>query len=344
LLRFRKPTRSSFEFAAKAGVATALSISLAHLLGLQDAYWAGISAVVATAGTLGASVGAAISRITATVVGLIVGLGALALPVTGTIASGLTVFVALLILPVLSLDAGARLGAATTLLVTAIPGDQAVGDALARGANVPLGCAVAVVVGLVVFPRRAAAGLRVDLRTDVERAGELARSALLAYVGGAADEAMPRRLAALTRASSARAVALRDAAREPSERGERGQLLQRQVAAVDSLVDHVGSLVGAASEGADDTAPSLIGSELRAAADSLADAADAVATPSADGAPERSLARADGALSAVDVAFAAVRARRATTEFSTDELTRLLSVIQCLHAASSALSDLAPER
>lgn len=193
-------------------------------------------------------------------------------------------------------------------------------------------------------PRRAAAGLRADLRTDVERAGELARSALLAYVGGSPDEAIPRRLAALTRASSARPVALGDAAREPSERGERGQLLQRQVAAVDSLVDHVRSLVGTAGDGADDTAPSLIGSELQDAANSLADAADAVAARSTDGGLERSLARADGALSAVDAAFARARARRATAEFSTDELTRLLSVIQCLHAASSALSDLAPER
>jgi uncharacterized membrane protein YgaE (UPF0421/DUF939 family) len=343
LPRIHRPTRASIEFAAKAGVATAVSISLGHLLGLQSAYWAGISAVVATAGTLGASLGAAISRITATVVGLIVGLGALALPASGTIVSGLTVFVALLVLPALSLEAGARLGAASTLLVTAIPGDQAVGDALARGVNVPLGCAVAVVVGVVLLPRRAAKGLRADLRTDVERAGALARSALVGYVDGAADADLPHRLGELARASSTRAVALRDAAREPSERGERGVRLPYQVAAVDALVQHVGSLVAVTTEARHDRVQSLLRTELHDAADGLNEAAGAIASAASDDMLEWRLGHADGAVSTVDAAFADVRARRATVGYSTGELTRLLSVIQSLHAAASALTDLGHE-
>jgi uncharacterized membrane protein YgaE (UPF0421/DUF939 family) len=166
--RVRRPTRSSLEFAIKAGFAAALAIWVGDRIGLEDSYWAGISAVVATAGTLGATVGAAISRISATVVGLLIGLAAVALPVRGILAAGTTVFVALVVLAALSLDAGARLGAATTLIVTAIPGHNAVTDALARGANVPLGCALAIGVGLVFLPRRAAERLRSDLRADVE--------------------------------------------------------------------------------------------------------------------------------------------------------------------------------
>jgi uncharacterized membrane protein YgaE (UPF0421/DUF939 family) len=154
--RLRRPTRSSLEFAAKAAVATTLAIWLGQRIGLSDSYWAGVSAVVATAGTLGASLGAAVSRISATVVGLLIGLAVFALPVSGVLVSGATVFVALTVLPALSLDAGARLGAGSTLIVTALPGHSAVGDALARGANVPLGCAIAVVVGLVLMPHRAA--------------------------------------------------------------------------------------------------------------------------------------------------------------------------------------------
>jgi uncharacterized membrane protein YccC len=133
--RLRRPTRSSLEFAAKAAVATAIAIWLGNRIGLHDSYWAGVSAVVATAGTLGASLGAAVSRISATLVGLAIGLAAFALPVSGVLAAGATIFVALTVLPALSLDAGARLGAGSTLIVTALPGHGAISDALARGAN-----------------------------------------------------------------------------------------------------------------------------------------------------------------------------------------------------------------
>jgi hypothetical protein len=43
---------------------------------------------------------------------------------------------------------------------------------------------------------------------------------------------------------------------------------------------------------------------------------------------------------AVDAAFAGARARRATTELSTAELTRLMSVIRTLHSAASVLSEI----
>ncbi len=237
--RLRRPTRSSLEFAAKAAVATAIAIWLGNRIGLHDSYWAGVSAVVATAGTLGASLGAAVSRISATLVGLAIGLAAFALPVSGVLVAGATIFVALTVLPALSLDAGARLGAGSTLIVTALPDHSAISDALARGANVPLGCAVAVAVGLVLLPHRAAEHLRTGLADDIERAGELIRSALQAYLGSAVAVDLPDRVGELTRASSAHAAALRDAAREPGERGARLQRLQRHVAAVGELVDQV---------------------------------------------------------------------------------------------------------
>ena len=337
----RGPNRSSFEFAAKAAVSTTLAIWLGQRIGLSQSYWAGISAVVATAGTLGASLGAAFSRISATVVGLLIGLAAFAMPVSGVLVSGATVFVALAVLPALSLDAGARLGAASTLIVTALPAHSAVGDALARGANVPLGCTVAVVVGLVLLPHRAADRLRAGLRMDIACAGELVRSAVLAYLGAGVADDLPGRLEELARTSSAHAAVLRDAAREPGERGERLERLTRRVEAVRALVDEVGSVVGAAIQAGDDTAYALVATELEAAARSLADAAHAVASPSQDGEPEGSLQGADGALSDLDRAFAGVRDRRATVDYRTDDVTRLLSVMRSVHAAGSALRDLA---
>jgi uncharacterized membrane protein YccC len=341
LRRLRRPTRSSVELAVKAGVATSLAMWLSERLGLRDSYWAGISAVVATSGTLGASLGASISRITATVVGLLVGLVAFALPVSGTIVSGAAVVVALIALPALSLDTGARLGAATTLIVTAIPGANAVGDALQRGANVPLGCAVAVVVGLVLLPHRAGQRLRAELRDDLEQAGALARSALSAYVGVAAADDLQQRLDAVARATSAHRAALRDATREPGERGSSILWLEHDVDLVEAVVEDVGALVAAVHESDDDSAPALFRAELQHVAEAFAEASAALAASSSPGAAEPSVLRLKRALSDLDATFAADRERRATVEFSTGELARLLSVIRALHGAASALSRLA---
>ncbi len=313
---------------------------MGNRIGLQASYWGGISAVIATAGTLGGSLGAAVSRITATVVGLLVGLVAVALPVSGVLVAAAAVFAALVIQAALSLDTGAKLGAATTLILTAIPGDSALSDALARGANVPLGCALAVGIGLVVFPDRAGRRLRAGLRSDFTSAGMLACSALLTYVSeGVSDDLSPR-LTDLIRTSSAHTAELRDAGHEPSEHGERLHRLERAVGALDALVDHVGSLVGLVLGGVDDRAPGLVRSELRSAGAAFAEAASAVAVSLGEGGSDKSLGHVRSAVVAVDTAFAGARARRATTGFSTAELTRLMSVIRILHDAASVLSGL----
>jgi uncharacterized membrane protein YgaE (UPF0421/DUF939 family) len=320
-------------------VSAGLAIWLGNLLGLKDSYWGGISAVVATAGTLGASVEAALSRIGATIVGLLLGLAALALPVSGTVVAAVTVFVALVVLPALSLDTGARLGAATTLIVTAIPGHNAVSDALARGANIPLGCAIAVGVGLVFFPHRAVEALRAQVTRDVRRSGELARNALIAYVDKTSLDELPAALEALVSSAAARAAALREAAREPGSRGGRLLVLEQRVAAVEALVDHVRSLVRVVEEADHDRAPSAVERQLHDTATGLADATRAFG--SGESAFARDLGRLHGALSALDTALADARARRATAELGTDELVRLFSAVRLLHASGSTLSRLA---
>lgn len=241
-------------------------------------------------------------------------------------------------MPVLSLDAGTRLGAASTLIVTALPAHSAVGDALARGATVPLGCAVAVVVGLVVVPHRAAAHLRSALRSDVGLGGELARSALLSYVGVCPADDLAHRLAELKAASASHATALRDATSEPGERGERLLRLQARVAAVDRLVEHVGALVDAVSQAAEDRSPSLVRGELPAVAEHIGEAARVAAEPSDVSSLRERLSRVREALAEVDAEFANVRRRRATVDFSTDEVTRLLTVLRLTHEMASALS------
>jgi hypothetical protein len=96
-----------------------------------------------------------------------------------------------------------------------------------------------------------------------------------------------------------------------------------------------------AAQAGEDRAHSLVRDELDAAAKALAAAAHSVAAPSETGGREGSLRSTGRALSDLDSAFAGARGRRATVDYSTDEITRLLAVIRSVHAAGAALSDLA---
>src|ERR1700704_2360395 len=137
-------------------------------------------------------------------------------------------------------------------------------------------------LGLFCCPTAPPSGCAATCEPTSKRAGALTRPALLAYLGASAED-LPHRLEELTRTSAAHATALRDAAREPRERGERLLLLQRQGAAVEALVAHVGSLVGIIMQAVDDAAPSLVGSELQDVAVAFAEATRAVAAPPPDG-------------------------------------------------------------
>jgi uncharacterized membrane protein YccC len=325
------------EFAFKAAVATTLAIWLGDRIGLSDSYWAGISAVVASAGTIGASLGAAISRISATLVGLALGLVPVALGAKGVLVSGATVFVALVVLAALSLDAGARLGAATTLIVTAIPGENAVSDALNRGLNVPLGCAVAVAVGAILWPRRATDQLEDQIRREVRAAGELTLAAIRAYVGSAKTEHLLTGLGELERHAPRRKAGLVDAAREPAFHNDRLEMLREQAGVVGELVDSVAPLVRVCASGPGPVNTHLLDAELESAADRVVRTTRAIADSAGEDELERGVTSLSGACVALDGAFARARARRATVNVSTDEIARMLSVVRGVHQVSTAL-------
>ncbi len=307
-------------------------------LSLSDPYWAGISAVIASAGTLGASLSASISRVSATIVGLIVGIGVVALPVGGVLISGLAVFVALVAMAMLSLDTGARLGAATTLIVTATPHSSAVTTALTRGANVPLGCAVAVAVGLVLWPHRAADQLRSALPADAQRAGALIQSALLRYFGAGTGDELMTETGKLTRRKAERAALLRDAAREPALAGDRLRDLRRDEAILGELIDATASLVPTCMEGPGDGGSTLLQTELGNVAAAIAATTRAVGRDRDADRLRDSLARLKSTCSELDAAFARARASRSTAALRTAELGQLLSVIRGVHRVSSALA------
>jgi uncharacterized membrane protein YccC len=334
--RLRRPTVAELQVALRAAVSAGLSIVVADALGLKDSYWAAISAVVATGPTVGASLGAALTRIAATVAGLLVGLAAFAVAGDGTLVAAVAVFAALLVLPAVSLDAGVRLGAATTLIVTAIPGDAFV-DALERGANVPLGCALAVAVGLLLWPARAAERLRRTVTQDVEDAGALAQRALDAYAGGVGGNGIREQAASLAARERAWPQLLRDAMREPGGATDAA----RTTAAARRLLDDLDSLVVVVEESDGDRAPELLREDVVALGAAIAAAASAYGDARAAGF-STAVARARDASDRLASSFSAVRERRGTTAYETDEVVRLLTVIHASRALVRSLGELRP--
>jgi hypothetical protein len=111
------------------------------------------------------------------------------------------------------------------------------------------------------------------------------------------------------------------------------------VSAAANLVDQAASVVVSARHADEDRSHTLVADELKTAAKALAGAANAVASPSREGEPQRGVQLARQSLADLDSAFAGVRDRRAT--YATEDVTRLLSVIRSLHVAAAALYDLA---
>jgi uncharacterized membrane protein YgaE (UPF0421/DUF939 family) len=279
-------------------------------------------------------------RIAATIVGLLVGLASVALSAHGVLVAGATVLIALVVLFELSLDAGARLGAATTLIVTSAPGSNAVSTALARGANVPLGCAVAVAVGMVFVGHRAGDRLRSDLRRDVADAGTLAATALSTWDDRREPQDLRQPLAALVASRPTRAAALRDAAREPSERRDRLSTLTRQVDSTDRLINATAALVDLAAESNSDRAPRLFALKLNRVGDALAATAEAFSASAPDGIIRMTQAGLIAALSELDRGYSAARERRSLAQLPDAEVVRMLSLIRAVHAAADALDSL----
>jgi uncharacterized membrane protein YccC len=327
----KRPDRAVVMTAVRAGAGAGLATWLADVAGIPDAYWAGISAIVVAAPTVGANLGAALARVAATFAGLALGLAAHAAGGTGPLAAGIVAAVALVALPAAGLGSGARLGAATTLLVTVAGGSDDLGVAAARGLAIPLGCGVAILLGLVVLPTRAGTGLRRRLGADVAACGALVRDAVTAYAGAVgATPDLDSRLRSLRLSRRAHIALLGDAAHELGEDTER---LYASMASAARLVDATADLVAIAREGGGDAAPAAATEQLVA----VAEAVEAAAGAYAGGAAPARIDRLDVALTELDASLERTRAAHGLIGYPTAEVIRLLAAVRALHSAAAAL-------
>ncbi len=338
----RVPPRLSIEFAIKAGVATIAAVGLSRWIGLNSPYWAGISAVVATAGSIGASINASITRIVATLIALVIAIGVVLLPIDGLLLAGLTVTLTLLVMSSLRLDAGARLAGASTLLLTAIPQDNALATAIGRGLNVPLGCVVAVLVGAVLFPHRAVNQLKIGLTEDLIGCFRLTCDAIEQWLESTLEPDLEERLHALLADVTRRDAIYTEATFEPGGVGRRSTNFSHALELTKRVSRVTRSLVLVAVRGSDDTAQRLLEPEFRLVTSTLHQLISETGDSDWSNTPalaQRIHERLQPALDALDAGFRELRENRSTAPYSDRDIEHLLHAMWCIHAFDEAFAD-----
>lgn len=342
MFSLRVPNRAAIEFALKAGIATIVSVGLSRWIGLNSPYWAGISAVVATAGSLGASINASITRIVATLIALAIAVLVVLLPIDGLVLAGVTVTFTLLVMSALRLDAGARLAGASTLLLTAVPQDDPLSVALGRGLNVPLGCLVAVAVGLVVFPRRAVTRLRIGMTEDFVATLRITADALDQWIDGTASSDLETRLEALLADVATRDATYTEASFEPGGTGRQAESLSSALDLTTRLSRICRSIVIVVTRAESDSIQRLLEPEIRGVLDALHGAVGTVdeglwrdTATFSDAIAER----LRPSVNDLDIGFRRLRAERATAPFSDAEVEHLLHAIWCVHRFCEAFEE-----
>ena len=336
------PNRAAVEFAIKAGLATIISVGLSRWFGLNSPYWAGISAVVATAGSLGASISASITRIVATIIALAIAVLVVLLPIDGLLVAGITVTITLLLMAALRLDAGARLAGASTLLLTAVPQGDPLSVAIGRGLNVPLGCLVAVAVGLVVFPRRAVTRLRAGMTEDLIATFRISADALDHWLDPSTSADLEPRLDALLADVATRDAIYTEASFEPGGTGRRAENLAGALALTTRLSRICRSIVIVVTQSEGDAIQRLLEPQIRGVIESLHSIVAAVDdslwldTP-AFAARVTDLLRSS--IEELDDGFRHLRVERATAPFSDAQVEHLLHTIWCIHRFAEAIEE-----
>lgn len=338
----KRPSRANLEFAIKAGIATILSVGISRWIGLSSPYWAGVSAVVATAGSIGATISASVTRIIATLIALLIAVGVVLLPVDGLLIAGLTVTVTLIVMSSLRLDAGARLAGASTLLLTAIPQGDPLSTAIGRGLNVPLGCVVAVAVGALIFPRRAVNALRIGLTEDLIGSFRLSCDALEQWLDSTVEPDLNERLHSLLTDVAKRGAVYTESTFEPGGRGRHARNLAHAVELTKRTSRVARSIVLVAVGGASDTAQRLLETEFRSVITTLHGAISEVDDSYWTDTPALAQRLHELLLPAIenlDSGFRALRERQATTAFGDRDVEHLLHAMWCIHALDEAFID-----
>ncbi len=151
-------------------VASLLTFGIAHVLGLAQSYWAVLTAVIVMQASVGGAIQATVERLLGSLGGAVWGV-AVCLTVPHGEFTGLALALALAVAPLAvatAFNPAWRIAPVTAIILLLTPTSQAQGPvaaAVQRMMEVGLGSVVAVIVALLLAPRRAA----VDLTDAAEK-------------------------------------------------------------------------------------------------------------------------------------------------------------------------------
>jgi uncharacterized membrane protein YccC len=168
--------------AAKTAVAAGLCWWIAKLFGLNDGYWAAISAIIVLQSNFGATVSASRDRILGTLIGALLGF---AFTQVGTLPWNfiLAVLAAVIVCGLLGLRSSSRLAGVTISIVMLVKTGSHWTLALDRVLEVFVGIGVAVAISTLVFPDRARLRLRDGLAQEFLVLGEFFEAILKGFRG-----------------------------------------------------------------------------------------------------------------------------------------------------------------
>nr|WP_320134024.1 FUSC family protein [uncultured Holophaga sp.] len=322
---------SDARLGARLAVVAVAAMLVARLMGLHAFYWAGISALIVSAGSPGGSLVAGMKRSGATLVGLGVGVAMVRLLGHSFLAAGVAIALAILISQGVGLKSAARVAALTTLFPISVVMEgqglqQSLATSFSRAENVLIGCAVTMVLDWLLWPERPGAKLRRRLELDALDACRQSAELLLAYVGLSGLPVAGSFQAALA-AQGERSALLNAAMAEPEE-GERtraGYLARAEV--VQRLSEQrqvLGEIVPAALG---DRVQGLLREPLAGFARALA----------AWGGPGSGVQALETARKELDLAYQEIRGERGTLAHPVEEVFRFLGAIQACHGLEAAL-------
>jgi uncharacterized membrane protein YccC len=336
------PWRHAF----KTGVAAAVALLVTRALGFErHGTWAVFTAVIVMQSNLGASFAASWQRLLGTTLGAGVGFAAAFLPWTGPVPMGLAVTGAVALCSALRLHESIRVAGVTAALVVlgdaTDPDRPRWGVGLERFAEVVLGIVIALIVGVAVFPSRAAHNLREGLAASLRACGPFYAVLTEIWFSGAAE--VPDVSAARTAIRETRRKnvdLLRDLRREPAGLAglaEADRALPDLTERVETIQERLFVLEHIVIEARHDACYRAMQPALSALRGVTAGSFAEVAAALSAGRPAPDPAPLQSAVSAAQAEYARLRAAGAGQSCGTGELMRFFSLFHTLEEVAREL-------
>ncbi len=335
--------------AARMAVASVGTLLLVESLGLEQGYWAVISAILVMQSNLGRALASGWARIIGTFVGASLGVLSLVLLGTSSLSLGVGIFLTIFICAYfMGLHESFRLAAVTAAIVILFgrTADSPLLLGLERFIEIVLGVGVAMAVSWFVLPFRARQSLRTGIRDAMDRSGVLLSVLMENCLGNTFDEdAIGERKRECIREVMQLRPSLAEASREPGGLGERGQILKQLTATMERLTEDLLGMEHAARMLADEALHLEMRQQLLALSAAVEDGLHCAARCITDRAVrpanmEPQMLALEAALHDVERGLESLRAGQVSQRHSLCEVSHFFSLVFSLREATLELMEM----